>query len=83
MNGVEFDREDTRRARVLYDYEAENESELTVCCEEVGANASSLFLFALPSYFFLSSCLLFLHTHTHTHSPPSLSAGDQSDSSPW
>ena len=36
VNGIELDREETRQARVLYDYEAVNESEITVYCDEVG-----------------------------------------------
>ena len=28
--GIELDKEDSRRARMLYDYEAENEGELTI-----------------------------------------------------
>ena len=35
VNGVELDREDTRQGRVLYDYEAVGEEELTVYCNQV------------------------------------------------
>ena len=35
VNGIELDREDARRAKVLYDYEATNEKELTVYCDQV------------------------------------------------
>ena len=35
VNGIELDREDTRRAKVLYDYEATDEKELTVYCDQV------------------------------------------------
>ena len=35
MNGIEFDREDSRKAKVLYDYEAVDESELTLYCDQV------------------------------------------------
>ena len=35
VNGIELDREDSRKARVLYDYDAENENELTVFADQV------------------------------------------------
>lgn len=35
VNGIELDREETRKAKVLYDYEADNENELTVYCDQV------------------------------------------------
>lgn len=36
VNGLELDHEETRKAKVLYDYEADNESEMTVYCDQVG-----------------------------------------------
>ena len=35
VDGVELDREDSRKARMLYDYDAESEAELTVNSGEV------------------------------------------------
>lgn len=35
VNGVELDREESRKARVLYDYDAENEDELTIYADQV------------------------------------------------
>ena len=35
VNGIELDSEDSRKAKVLYDYEALDESELTVNCDQV------------------------------------------------
>ena len=35
VNGIELEREKTRRARVLYDYEAVNDKEITVYCNQV------------------------------------------------
>lgn len=35
VDGVELDREDSRKARMLYDYEAESELELTINSGEV------------------------------------------------
>ena len=35
VQGVELDRQESRKARVLYDYDAENENELTVYTDQV------------------------------------------------
>ena len=35
VNGVELDREESRKARVLYDYDAENENDLTIYADQV------------------------------------------------
>ena len=35
VKGIELDREESRKARVLYDYEAENDDELTVLADQV------------------------------------------------
>ena len=35
VDGVELDSEDSRKARMLYDYEAENDEELTISGGEV------------------------------------------------
>lgn len=35
VNGVELDREESRKARVLYDYDAESENELTIYADQV------------------------------------------------
>ena len=35
VDGIELDTEDLRKARILYDYEAENDGELTVSAGEV------------------------------------------------
>ena len=39
VNGVELDREESRKARVLYDYDAENEDELTIYADQVMKSA--------------------------------------------
>ena len=36
VNGMVLDREDARKGRVLYDYDATNEDEMTVSSEQVG-----------------------------------------------
>ena len=36
MNGIELDREETRQAKVLYDYDPVDENEIAVYCDEVG-----------------------------------------------
>ena len=35
VDGIELDREESRKARVMYDYDAENENELTVFADQV------------------------------------------------
>ena len=35
VNGIELDRDESRKAKVLYDYEAENEEEMTVMTDQV------------------------------------------------
>ena len=35
VNGIELDRDESRKAKVLYDYEAENEEQMTVSTDQV------------------------------------------------
>ena len=35
VSGIELDKEDSRKAKMLYDYDAENEGELTISAGEV------------------------------------------------
>lgn len=35
VNGIELDRDESRKAKVLYDYEAENDEEMTVSTDQV------------------------------------------------
>ena len=35
VNGIELDRDESRKAKVLYDYEAENEEQMTVLTDQV------------------------------------------------
>jgi len=39
---VELDREESRKARVLYDYDAESENELTVYADQVSQVSTTL-----------------------------------------
>lgn len=48
VNGIELDHEDTRKAKVLYDYEADNESELTVYCDQVSKRVHTLVMNSPP-----------------------------------
>ena len=66
-NGIELDREDTRQARVLYDYEAVDENELSVYCEEVDTHTHTPCILAHT-----------IHTRTHPHT-----TGDKGDPGTW
>ena len=97
VNGIELDREETRRARVLYDYDAVNESEITVYCDEVCSQEISFRLFFYKEQYYWQNPLVVGGNRTHITSLPtkklcckiflrsfySVSAGDQSDSSAW
>ena len=41
VGGIELDKEDSRKARMLYDYEAENEGELTIHGGEVHTSTTA------------------------------------------